>query len=127
MDLVEAFDGWPVQPPAVLRWLVGRKLIADKTNGPLCPWYLLAGSKAFRTADEWPFTYPGRNLLCVVRRQDNDDIACLNLASENRNAIVVIHGWTNTGFEVLERYDSGWDWLVSVVRDWEEMAPGENF
>jgi hypothetical protein len=50
-----------------------------------------------------------------ARRQDNDDIACLD--PERPGHVVVVHDFADEGYERRREFDSFWDWLRAAVED----------
>jgi hypothetical protein len=62
-------------------------------------------------------------LYVFARRQDCDDLACFATPKGGgQPSVVVVHGWTPEGYEVMATYGSIWEWLRSVISDLEEWA-----
>lgn len=116
---------FPFALPAGYRWLIDRGLAGFEPNSALQPWYLLPPEQVFSVSDRWPRAAETSQLYAFARRQDCDDLACFK-EDAPQPGVVVVHGWTPDGYEVVARFDSIWEWLRKVVRDIEEwVALGE--
>lgn len=114
---------FPFATPAGYRWLIDRGLAGFEPNSALQPWYILPHEQVFSVSERWPRTGEASRLYAFARRQDCDDLACFAVNEDIlQPTIVIVHGWTPEGYEVVARYDSIWEWLVSVVRDIEEWV-----
>jgi len=116
----DMFRLWPVQPPQAIRWLVEHGILGTTPESRLKPWFLMPLSEVARTKDQWPSSYPLHDLMIVARRFDCDALACVDLASTNRERIVQIDGWVDDGIAVTGEYETAWDWLCDAVRDIEQ-------
>jgi hypothetical protein len=104
-------------------WLLDRDLVDFQPHSQLQPWYYLDNNSVFSATQKWPKTeYSGGELIAFAKRQDCDDMACFDVWQNDVKAIVVIHGWTAHGFEVIARYDDFWNWLKSVIDDMAEWV-----
>ncbi len=86
-------------------------------NRILKPWYVVEKPNRFNATDTWKqakYPYP---LMVFARREDNDDIACLEIKEETITAIVLIHGWMSEGFIVMGQYPTVEGWLEVVRHD----------
>lgn len=102
------------------QWLVDRGLAGFDPFSALQPWHLLARAEAFSVSTRWPRAgATGEEVVAFARRQDCDDLACF---LRGYDGVLVIHGWTPGGYDVVARYASFWDWLKSVVDDIREWA-----
>jgi hypothetical protein len=105
-------------------WLIERGIIGYEPFGPLQPWHYLEGNKIFCVSDIWP-TGPHKGLLIsFAKRQDCDDYACFDVEESLVRSIMVIHGWTSSGYDILAIYKSFWEWLKSVIDDIAELVEG---
>ncbi|MCE9573644.1 MAG: hypothetical protein K8W52_10850 [Deltaproteobacteria bacterium] len=120
-------SGFPFTVPAGYRWLIDRGLVGFEADTALQPWYFLPVEQVFSVSERWPRATELASLYAFARRQDCDDIACFAVeANASQPGVVVVHGWTPEGYEVVARFDSIWAWLRSVVADVEEwVALGE--
>ena len=48
-------------------------------------------------------------------RQDNDDIACLEVERPGR--VVIVHDFASEGYERRQEFPSFWDWFRAAVED----------
>jgi hypothetical protein len=114
---------FPFPLPSGYRWLVRRGLVGFEPHSPLQPWYFLPKGEAFSATERWPNASKYEALFAFARRQDCDDLACFSPSDgEAQTSVIVVHGWTPEGYEVIATHASIWDWLRSVVRDIEEWA-----
>jgi hypothetical protein len=109
------------EPPSAYQWIVRHHTIGDRPSTQLSPWYRLPDAEIFSASQRWP-KGDGRNLVVFARRQDNDDLACFSVTEDVVTGIVVIHGWTGSGYDVLAEYATVWDWLKAVIDDAAEIA-----
>jgi hypothetical protein len=110
-------DWFQFSIPNGYEWLLTQKLIGFVPDSPLYPWHYLDKEAAFYTNELWPGAQGSMSLFAFARRQDCDDLACFNVESGMATKIVVIHGWTNVGYNIVAVYDTFWDWLKSVIDD----------
>jgi hypothetical protein len=111
--------------PSGYKWLLERSLIDFFPHSQLQPWYYLDAKSIFSATHKWPeVTYSRGELIAFARRQDCDDIACFSVQAGRVDTIVVIHGWTGQGYEIVGRYESFWDWLKSVIDDMAVWVEG---
>jgi hypothetical protein len=118
---------FPFNVPAGYRWLIDRGLAGFEPNSALQPWYLLPHEQVFSLSERWPRASEPARLYAFARRQDCDDLACFAVKEDAAQpGVVVVHGWTPEGYEIVARFESIWEWLRSVVTDVEEwVALGE--
>lgn len=113
----------PFRAPAGYEWLVARGLAGFEPNTALQPWYLLPAEEVFSVSDRWPQPKNAGEVYAFARRQDSDDLACFAVVQESHEPnVLLIHGWTPEGYEVVARFDSIWDWLRSVIDDIREWS-----
>ena len=127
-ELSVLLSRFPFPVPEGYRWLIDRGLAGFEPNSALQPWYLLPHEQVFSVSEHWPRAGEPSQLHAFARRQDCDDLACF-AAKEGASqpSVVVVHGWTPEGYEVVARFESIWEWLRNVVNDIEEwVALGDN-
>lgn len=110
-------------------WLLERGVFGFGPFGPLQPWYLLDSQGTFSVSERWPGGDSGSDLFAFAKRQDNDDLACFEVIGKSVKAIVLVHGWTGSGYSVVARYDTVWDWAKAVVDDvaeWSELEADDD-
>jgi hypothetical protein len=113
-----SLPAFPFAPPAGYHWLIDRGLVGFTVFSPLQPWYFLSRDDAFILDG---------GLFAFARRQDNDDIACF-ASRDGTPWIVIVHGWTPTGHQIVATHDTIWDWLKTVIdeiAEWVEMGDQE--
>jgi predicted alpha/beta-hydrolase family hydrolase len=71
------------------------------------PWYIIEEQARFNATDRWTQAKYSYTLMVFARREDNDDIACLEIKEETMTAIVLIHGWMSEGFIVMGGVSNG--------------------
>ena len=75
----------------------------------------------FKVDEKWKDSKSVGPLIAFARRHDNDDIACF-MPSDGTVKVVLIHGWTPTGYDVVATYDRFWDWIKSAIDDIAELV-----
>ena len=99
-DLTPKFE---FQLPAGYSWMLEKGLISFGES-PLHPWYFLDSAGSFRADEKWKDSKSVGPLTAFARRYDNDDIACF-MPSDGAVKVVLIHGWTPAGYDVVATYD----------------------
>lgn len=108
--------------PKGYSWLQKQQLIGFKEFSQLQPWYYIPQEQFFWATEKW-MGITEDNLLVFARRQDNDDLACFKVLENGTiTEILLIHGWTSSGFEIIKSFSSFWEWLHSVIDDVEECV-----
>ncbi|MDR1181550.1 MAG: hypothetical protein LBL13_06200 [Bacteroidales bacterium] len=118
-----------VSVPCGYAWLLERGLINFEPFCGLQPWHYLKRDRILLVQERWPQGPSIRPLIVFAKRQDNDDMACFEVDSKCVVAVVIIHGWTSNGYDIVARYESFWDWVKAVVedvREWCELAYNNN-
>ncbi len=59
--------------------------------------------------------YPERKLIPFARRDDNDDIACLEVGQGEK--VFIIHDFASPGWEKRKEYDNVWLWLRDAINE----------
>lgn len=103
-------------------WLVKQGLIGYSGFGPLQPWYYLDATNYFSVSEKWPEGPCMGTIIAFARRQDNDDIACFQVTDGAATEILVIHGWSVNGYELIAKFSSFWEWLKFVIEDIAEWV-----
>jgi hypothetical protein len=109
--------------PKGYEWLLERALIGFEPFSPLQPWHYLDAENVFNVTTKWPQgPFKEGELIAFAKRQDCDDVACFCVKTGKVEGLVIIHGWTNQGYEVLVRFETFWDWLKSIIDDISEWV-----
>jgi hypothetical protein len=105
------------------QWLIERGLVGFTASSQLQPWYFLAQDKVFSVTRNWPDgPWQDGELEAFARRQDNDDIACFHVVDGVTSGVVMVHGWTGAGYEVIGSFASFWEWVKVVIDDIAEWV-----
>lgn len=83
------------------------------------PWYLLEGKPLRATMADLAEKYPQRKLVPFARRQDNDDVACWQVGTDDE--VFVIHDFASSGWEQRAHFAGFYDWLRRAVEDFIEF------
>jgi hypothetical protein len=106
--------------PMGYQWLLDQGVAGCKPFSQLQPWYYLPKEECFWVSDVWNNVID-RRLFAYARRQDCDDIACFSVSEDGDVlGVVLIHGWTDNGFDICKEYPEFWDWLKDVINDISE-------
>lgn len=110
-------------PPAGYDWLIDHKLVSFGEDGNLQPWYYLPAEEVFSVTQKWEHLRAHFcELIAFARRQDCDDIACFCVVDRSVQTILVVHGWTEQGFDIVAEFEDFWGWLKSVISDIAEWV-----
>lgn len=102
------------QYPKELLWLADRNLHLWQ------PWIIETGKGLVIRFKGLKDRYPNRQLIPFASRLDCDDVACWDLASPGR--IALIHDFAKSPFEQVKWYEGFWEWFIESVRDTIEFA-----
>ena len=80
----------------------------------LTPWHLLTREAALQRLRGLRRRY-ARKYVPIARRQDNDDVACLDPSLPGE--VVIIHDFASEGTEPRAQFKSFWDWFRLVIED----------
>ena len=98
-------------------WLIRQDIMGFDPDSRLEPWFLLESSESFDVTERWPNGPLDNTLISFARRYDCDDIACFEVCDRRVCSIVVIQGWYDGSYLVLNTYNTFWDWIKSVIDD----------
>ncbi|MCB9858188.1 MAG: hypothetical protein H6818_21085 [Phycisphaerales bacterium] len=96
-------------------WLIRHGLVGFKPDTALTPWYFMPDEEQFDASVRWPAGSDMSPLLAFARRQDCDDIACFWSNKTEPTAVIVIHGWTQSGYDIVAQHTDIWNWLKSAI------------
>lgn len=85
------------------------------------PWWIIEGDLLRDRHRGLKSRYPDRRLVPFAVRQDRDDVACFDTDSRN---VVVIHDFTDAGWEKRANFDGFNDWLRQAIEDLIEFGWG---
>ncbi len=102
-----------VELPAELLRIVSQGVIN------LAPWHVMHRDLAKRRMLGMRGRYQTK-YVPFARRQDNDDVACIDPTLPGR--IVVVHDFATEGSERVAPYDSFWDWFRQAIDDMIEFS-----
>lgn len=80
------------------------------------PWHVLEGARLRERKEGMARRFPARELVPFAVRQDNDDVACWDLA-RGGGRVVVIHDFASPGWEDRHEYPDFYAWLRQAVED----------
>ncbi len=100
-----------------LEWISKKGIAGYEPFSGIEPWYLMPKKDIFDAKERWPNGTSTKSLITFARRQDSDDIACFEGAESDTAEIVIIHGWTEEGYVIVNRCENIWAWMKSVVDD----------
>jgi hypothetical protein len=111
--------------PRGYEWLLQHALVDFVPNSSLQPWHYLPGRHIIDLEDLWLSGPSKTRLVAFAKRQDCDNLACFEVIEGRAMRVVIVHGWTGTGYSIELSFKSFWDWLKSVVDDiaeWSEAS-----
>jgi hypothetical protein len=88
--------------------------IASQGLVDLTPWHLMDRAHAKQRLAGMRTRYRTK-YVPFARRQDNDDVACLDPAMPGQ--IVLVHDFADEGWERRATYGTFWDWFRAAVED----------
>lgn len=80
------------------------------------PWHILEGSRLRERKQGLVERFPARALIPFAIRQDNDDVACWDLARGSKK-VVVIHDFSSAGWEDRAEFPDFFAWLRQAIED----------
>jgi hypothetical protein len=86
--------------------------IVEQNLVDLTPWHVMPREDAVKRLHGLRQRY-ARKYIPFARRQDNDDLACIDPARPEE--IVIVHDFASDGTELRKRFDSFWDWFRAAV------------
>jgi hypothetical protein len=111
----EQHPNWISNYPVEFRYLVENAEILSFE-----PWFLLWDELQTSIYHGLKQRYPDRELFPFAKREDCDDLACLEKGKPNH--IVVIHDFASPGFEQRNEFDCFWDWFRASIEDMIEQS-----
>lgn len=78
-------------------------------------WYMMSEEQALKRLAGLRQRYPERYLVPFARRDDNDDIACLDVREPEK--VQIIHDFASSGYEQRRTYEDLWEWLQEAVNE----------
>jgi hypothetical protein len=86
----------------------------------LSPWHVMPRELAKKRMTGLRGRYRTK-YVPFARRQDNDDVACIDPDEPGR--VVVVHDFSTDDAERVATYETFWDWFRSVVEDMIAFEP----
>lgn len=80
------------------------------------PWHIVEGDRLRHRNRGLAQRYPKRRLVPFALRQDNDDVACWDLA-RSEEVVVVVHDFASPGWEAREEYPTFFAWFRRAIED----------
>jgi hypothetical protein len=111
---------WVEIPPAGFSYPALFVRVVELGLTDLEPWWLLEDEPLIDRHRGLIARYPSRRLLPFARRQDNDDVACWDLAE---GGVVIIHDYASPGYELRARLPNFSAWLRMAIDDLIEFSP----
>lgn len=110
--------------PPEYYWLKDKQIFGEKPFSQMEPWYMLQEAEYYWINEVWD---SNERLLVFARHQGSDLLSCLRLnpAQGAFDGVYVVQGWTPNGFDIVDHYQSIWDWMKSIIddiREWAEAA-----
>ena len=78
------------------------------------PWWILGGELLTDRARGLRQRFPRRSLVPFAKRQDNDDVACWDVA---RNKVIVVHDFGDPDAGDRGEYENFYSWLRRAIED----------
>lgn len=92
----------------------GLKRVFEQGLIDLTPWHMMDREAAKQRLRGLRERYKVK-YVPFARRQDNDDIACID--HERPGHVVIVHDFAGEGYEQRRDFDSFWDWFRVAVED----------
>lgn len=80
------------------------------------PWLIFDGDALRRRNQGLRERFPERSLVPFARRQDNDDIACWDVAQAS-GVVVIVHDFASPGWERRAEYTGFNEWFRQAIED----------
>lgn len=80
------------------------------------PWWIMDGAMVRDRNRGLAKRYPARTLVPFARRQDNDDVACWDLARPE-GVVAVVHDFASPGWEARKEYPDFFAWFRQAIED----------
>jgi hypothetical protein len=92
----------------------GLERVLEQGLFDLTPWHIMDREAAKQRLHGLRNRYKAK-YVPFARRQDNDDIACID--PERSGHVVIVHDFAAEGYERRQDFDSFWDWFRAAVDD----------
>ena len=112
MSAVELLRPEDVDVP--LEYPDGLRRVAQQGLANLTPWHLMDRETAKQRLQGLRGRYKAK-YVPFARRQDNDDIACIDPARPGH--VILVHDFASEGHERRRDFDSFWEWFRAAVED----------
>jgi hypothetical protein len=104
----------PTDLDVQLTWPPGLSRVVEQNLIDLAPWHIMPRDLAKKRLQGLRLRYT-RRYVPFARRQDNDDLACID--PEQPEHIVIVHDYASAGSERRQTFPSFWDWFRAAVED----------
>ena len=88
--------------------------IVNQNLVDLAPWHVMPRDLAVKRLRGLRQRYSCK-YVPFARRQDNDDLACIDPARPDE--VVIVHDFASEGTELRQRFDSFWTWFRAAVEE----------
>jgi len=112
MKTIALLRGEDVDVPMVLP--TGLERVVQQGLLNLAPWHIMDREAAKQRLHGLRERYKTK-YVPFARRQDNDDIACID--PERPGHVVIVHDFASEGYELRRDFNSFWDWFRAAVED----------
>jgi hypothetical protein len=112
MKAIELLRAEDVDVPMV--YPDGLERVFQQGLADLTPWHMMDREAAKQRLRGLRERYRAK-YVPFARRQDNDDIACID--PERPGHVVIVHDFAGEGHERRRDFDSFWDWFRAAVED----------
>ncbi len=85
------------------------------------PWTILEGDQLTTRYRGLKQRYPKKVLVPLARREDNDDVACIDIAAPGK--VIIIHDFSSIGYENRKIFADFWSWFRAVIEDMIDYEP----
>ena len=106
-------------------WLFDDFMVPEVRSKRTSPWYLAP----LEERQDLRILFPGGPslvpLIQFARRQDRDEVACLEVTGNRITGVSFVKTWTASGYTVEEKVPDLWTFLHRVmndIREWHEFA-----
>jgi hypothetical protein len=118
MDSSKVFD--PVRLGVEVTVPEGLMRIVEQGLLDLTPWHIMRTEDVVERLGGLRERYSTK-YVPFARRQDNDDLACMDAAHPGK--VVIVHDFASEGFELRETYEAFWDWFRIAIEEMIAFDP----